>query len=354
MLEHESLLMLPLQALVQLLAVRCFNFKGIRRSLKTELLLFSCFLAGAGMMKILIGIGELLVFGFMVIVPALTVTIYRLGWGEAILLAAAGTCINLTGEFCLRRFIDPPPGYGLTLICLFILVFLVYLYSSANSQEEALEEQKRHNRELVEHIKSIEEMYEEIRNQKHDFTNVLFSIRGYIENGQMSECTSFCDSVLEEYAQHHPNQYLPSLNLVRHAGVKGILRHKLNRAISIGIKVSLNILCPVEFRTIDSPSLCKIIGILLDNAVEAAVESCEKELHIGIDNSPESTSIIISNSYLNKPDLALIGRKGYSTKGAGRGIGLYNVFRILSRNPSFCLETTLQYNMFFQELIITG
>lgn len=236
---------------------------------------------------------------------------------------------------------------------LFLTVSLVCLYAALNKRKKLLELQNKQYEQLIEYTVIIENLYENIRNQKHDFLNILFSIKGYVEGGQWEEFSSLYRSILNEYSESKPGNILFTLNRIQHPGLKGVLGYKLNHAISLGITVHLNIFTLIEFRDIDPLVLCRIIGILTDNAIEAASDSQEKEIHIAMESDNVNTSVIISNTYQIKPDLAQLDKRGYSTKGTDRGVGLYNVKQILSRNPSMTLKTALENNMFFQELIIT-
>lgn len=236
---------------------------------------------------------------------------------------------------------------------LFLTVSMIYLYAALNKRKKLLELQNKQYEQLIEYTVIIENLYEDIRNQKHDFLNILFSIKGYVEGGQWEEFSSLYRAILDDYSDSMPGNVLYSLNRIQHPGLKGILGYKLNHAVSQGITVHLNIFTSVEFRDMDPLVLCRVIGILTDNAVEAAFDSPEKEIHIAMESDAVSTSIIISNTFKIKPDLTQLDKRGYSTKGAQRGVGLYNVKQILSRNPSMLLKTSLENNMFFQELIIT-
>lgn len=235
----------------------------------------------------------------------------------------------------------------------FLTVSLACLYVALNKRKKLLELQNKQYEQLIEYTGIIESLYEDIRNQKHDFLNVLFAIKGYVESGQWEEFGSLYRSILNEYSESSPGDVLILLNRIQHPGLKGILGYKLKYAVSLGITVHLNIFTPIKFGDIEPLVLCRIIGILADNAVEAACDSQEKEIHIAMESDNSHTSVIISNTYKIKPDLTQIHKRGYSTKGVKRGVGLYNVKQLLSRNPSISLKTSLESNMFFQELIIT-
>jgi len=114
----------------------------------------------------------------------------------------------------------------------------------------------------------------------------------------------------------------------------------------------INIFSKIEISNIDPADLVKIIGILLDNAIEACENSQDNELHLGMDSDNTHTSILIGNTYCSLPDPELIYEQGFSTKGNNRGLGLYYLRKILSLYPHAHLKTTVSDNIFFQELII--
>lgn len=234
-----------------------------------------------------------------------------------------------------------------------ICIFLVLIYTSSSKQQILLDQQTKEYKMLIEYTGTIEKLYNDIRKRKHDFMNVLFSIKGYIDKGQFEELKNYYySSVLKEYEEKQPNMFNFSLNLIKNPGLKGILSYKLNRAMNNGIKVYLNIFSEITISGMDNLDLCKVVGILIDNAIEASMESEKKEIHLGMEKDEEAVSIVIGNTYLYEPNLDLIHRRGYSTKGKNRGLGLFNVKETLSHYPSVQLKTTINNNTFFQELII--
>jgi len=235
---------------------------------------------------------------------------------------------------------------------LFLTVSLVSLYIALNKHKKLYELQNKQYEQLIEYIGIIENLYENIRSQKHDFMNILFSIKGYVEGKQWGEFDSLYHSILKEYDESMTKDFLIPLKRIQDHGLKGILGYKLNHAVSMGIKVQLYVFTPMEFQQIAPLDLCRVIGILTDNAIEAATESQEKELHIVMECDNAYASVIISNTYGEKPDISKLDKWGYSTKGTHRGLGLYNVNQVLSHYPSITLKTTLENSLFFQELTI--
>lgn len=240
------------------------------------------------------------------------------------------------------------------LIYFIICLFLIIVYVSSSNQKNLLEQQKKEYEQLIEYTGIIEGLYENIRTQKHDFMNVLFSIKGYMDSNRIDELKDYYyNSVLKEYGgECPPNQYLSSLNLINNPGLKGILSYKLNQAVLLNIMVQVNIFSAIVISGIDTIDLCKLVGILIDNAIEASAESPHPEIHIYMESDELTTTIIIANTYLQEPNVDMIFKRGFSTKGKNRGLGLYIAKCILSHYPSVLLKTTVENALFFQEIVI--
>lgn len=101
--------------------------------------------------------------------------------------------------------------------------------------------------------------------------------------------------------------------------------------------------------------LTRILGILLDNSIEAAKECEEKIINVTFRLDPRSNRqlIIIENTYMNKDiDTTKIFEKSYTTKKNNTGLGLWEVNKILKKNSNLSLYTTKNSNFFIQQLEI--
>lgn len=103
----------------------------------------------------------------------------------------------------------------------------------------------------------------------------------------------------------------------------------------------------------DTIDLCRILGILLDNAIEAAVLCANPVLNLGIIKKQRSISFIVINSFEGEtPKIHEIYVRGFSTNGTGRGIGLANLKSILSNYYNTILDTSIEDNLFIQNIEI--
>ena len=125
-----------------------------------------------------------------------------------------------------------------------------------------------------------------------------------------------------------------------------------NEDIIMNIEITLDL----QQINIDYYDLCGILGILLDNSIEAAKECKEKIVNVRFikDFYTNKKVIIIENSYKNvEVDIEKIFEKGYSTKGDKKehGLGLWNVKKLLKHSKNLELFTS-RGKLFIQKIEI--
>lgn len=205
-------------------------------------------------------------------------------------------------------------------IILFLALFILFVTMYASLLSKSIE--SKYNYEYAVNVKSL---LTDLKEFKHDFNNMLNGFNGCILNGDVDQLREYCKDWGTSFIPANPNIY--NLGYIQNPAVLGLFLQKLD--ILRELKTEINILADVNFDTImDMASLCRIIGIVLDNAIEASIESNNKMLVINIFEDDISTTIIIKNSHKYDIDINNIYK---SSKGDGRGNGLHSMARILSK-----------------------
>ncbi len=97
----------------------------------------------------------------------------------------------------------------------------------------------------------------------------------------------------------------------------------LNILIDNNIKSDLfNVLSPRNYN-----KLCEVLGVLLDNAIQASIDSKSKILYISSEENDKNLEINIKNSFSSQIDMEKLGNVNYTTKGQNHGIGLFSIFK---------------------------
>lgn len=208
--------------------------------------------------------------------------------------------------------------------------------------------------ELLDIMKNYENDIEEQRTLIHETRNELSTIRcKIIDKEREKDIIEYIDSILGDKMTSSTSKY-SKLKYLPSNGLRGFFYYKVSDAERKGISVSINISSRIEksylkdMETRDFKDLARIIGVYMDNAIEASIESINKKLGIEIYKINKNIKIIISNSYNNLK----IGKEGLSTKGIGRGHGLLLVKKILNESKIISSNSKITDNLYVQEILI--
>ena len=236
-------------------------------------------------------------------------------------------------------------------ICL-LSYFCLSFYSLAKIMKLVTTTQKLESAE--EYNKTLHILHDSVRGFKHDFDNIVTTIGGYVKTNDMDGLKKYY-SQLEEDCQKVNNLYLLNPDVINNPGIYNLLTAKYNEAIEKNIKVNLTFLLDLNNLHMKVYEFTRILGILLDNAIEAASECDKKVLNISFRNdSKNNVNIIqIENTYLDKNvDIDHIFNKGITGKENHTGLGLWEVREILKKNNNINLQTTKTDEYFSQQLEI--
>lgn len=220
----------------------------------------------------------------------------------------------------------------ISLISLLLLLICIML------SKEKVNIQNKILRENIEEYEKIADDYSEL---KHNLTNDLLAIKS-IANKKAQ------DLVDEKIKKYHKNyNWVNKLSNIP-KGLQGLVYIKLNSItkykINFEVKSNLkeNLIEKIKSKTY--ANLCDILGIILDNAVEATRKSKDKSIFINMEESNQEVKIQIINTFKDELDLDKIGKSKYSTKGLKRGIGLNYINKI--SNKSIKVKKEIINNLF--------
>lgn len=238
-------------------------------------------------------------------------------------------------------------GHLLVMLFLFLAVRRSYL------EQIQTEVKQKALQDLQDYTHNLEVMYNSLRSFKHDYVNILLSLSGYIENCEMDELKNYFENEIFP-TRRLIDQGDYKLNQLGNIGVleiKSLLSAKMIYAHESGIDVTIDIPDKVDSFLIDTVDLARILGIFLDNAIEATLETEQPQIGLHIIRNKDGVSITISNHFQgNNEMLYKIKQKGFSTKTGHQGIGLSNARKIISSYDNVLLETTMRRGCFMQHM----
>ncbi len=199
--------------------------------------------------------------------------------------------------------------------------------------------------------RTLDKLMSDLRVFKHNYDNMLASVKSLIEARQIDELEKYINETVEKKNKIDVINNLMLLN-IKNAGVLGIITSKQEYAKKMDVDIKVLVQDEVKEIDIKISDLCEILGILLDNAIEAASESKERLVGIDIKKDDGIITFCIENSIKDKPLIGKIFEKDYSTKGKNRGLGLWILRGIINNYNNILLNTFAGDKVFRQELII--
>ena len=217
-------------------------------------------------------------------------------------------------------------------------------YNLILSQRE-LECQKNYNT-------TLKSLVDGLRTFKHDYTNTLATLSGYVQLEDMKSLKRVFKEVLDESRVLTTLDKL-NLDLIKNPNIYGLITTKYEKCERNNVTMNLEIFADFDNTKIKTFDLTRILGIFLDNAIEAASGSEERKVNLLITENNNKVIVEISNTYSDKAiSVEKIYEKGISSKGSNRGLGLYKVKDIVKKYPTVSLKTVVDEDKFLQRLTI--
>lgn len=275
-------------------------------------------------------------------------------------------------------------GAAITLSVFFILTFLRYLLASEAvliliyalalttsftylmfatftfAEKTRMEVELRHKEEMMRNLQfytdQMDRITTEMRLFRHDHLNLLLGFREHIENKNLGELRKYYDKYMDSFSQtvaikdaiakKLKNIQVPELNSILLAKYVQAQQQKTEMWIETDETIFIH---NIEDVLLD---LCRMVGIFMDNALEHCKDVKGTEVRFLAMNKDEHVVFVFENTCQTQPFIYELSTKGFSTKGDGRGLGLYNANQIVAKNQRILLNTFCQNGYFTQKLTV--
>lgn len=233
-----------------------------------------------------------------------------------------------------------------------MIIFFIIAYVYINNRNDYNRLSKEYD-SLFNYIQNFEDWIEKEQLNRHEYKNQLAVLRGITKENKTK---NKIDEILEDNI-NIDGDVVNQLKTLPKGGIKGLMyyklviaqKNKINLTIDVSIKKKsiLNKLSEKQVR-----DLCKLIGIYFDNAIEAAKETRKKNVLVEIYELKDKTNIVFSNTFKKSKKFDNRYNKGISSKGKGRGNGLFFAKKIISNNRWIKEEQEVIDKFYIQKLII--
>ena len=244
----------------------------------------------------------------------------------------------------------------LTINTLITLFFIYVSIKFANAQNKYNEINNKYETSITS-LREYEAMIDKYRIYNHENKNELQTLRNLISK-KNTKALKYIDSILDNKIKDN-EKIMHKTSKIPEGGLRATIYAKLCTMDELGIKYSLDI--AKDIRTVDLINMkedivlniCKILGVFLDNAIEAVKDLKTKHIGIEIYLMDGDLCVDITNNYEGKLDINKIGSSKYTTKGENHGYGLSLVNQIINDYPGvFENEKSITKNTFTQKIKI--
>ncbi|GEL92825.1 sensor histidine kinase [Enterococcus villorum] len=235
---------------------------------------------------------------------------------------------------------------------LFILIY--YWKISKKKMADQLLEQRMQLQQ--DYIRDLEKNYQDLREFKHDYQNLLFSMNSYLVEEDLEGLRQYYNQnilpthqIMEQFPVN-----LSLLDQIKNPEIKSLLSLKLMMAQEKGLSIQLLVPEEIRLKKKYTVNLVRMLGIILDNAIEGASITKKKKIELLILKKKHFIIIRVTNTTLNTLPLNKLKQKGFSTKTGPKneGLGLFILDELTKSNPYIFLETSIENQRFSQSLYI--
>ncbi len=266
--------------------------------------------------------------------------------------------VAVATQIYLMAFYSSSTPIFITIITILSLIayFSISIYSLLNTSKLATTSQNLEEAQL--YNKTLTLLHDGMREFKHDFHNIIQGIGGYIETNNMEGLKKYYSQLLKDCNRVNN---LTALNpgIINNPAIYNIMASKYHKADEIGVQINLGVF--IDLNEIEKYmkiyEFTRILGILMDNAIEASSECENKVVHVSFRKEEKRNRLVmvIENTYANKDiDINRIFDKDFSTKSkkTNSGLGLWEIRQILKKNNNLDLYTSKNEEYFIQEFAI--
>lgn len=237
----------------------------------------------------------------------------------------------------------------INLFVLFLFFLMAILYFKENMKSKEMSD--KYN-ELLSTVDTFEKELITKRKIIHDFKNQLIVINGYADNPE--KLKAYLSEIIKDQ-RNIPNSKL-LLNVEKlPSGLKGLIYYKFSNLDS-NINVSIDIKNSLKKYESISPKLnkdcLKILGVFIDNAIEAVKNEKEKYINLEFIKQKEQIIITVRNTCTSRVNIKDLTKNGFTTKGKNHGYGLSLVSDIVRKDDSLDIKFECDDDIFSATLVI--
>ena len=248
--------------------------------------------------------------------------------------------------------------YAIIFVSITVLLSLVILLLSAFALREMKYKRKLQEIEAYyEYTLRIESINNEMRKFRHDYVNILTTLSDYIREDDMPGLRKYFNENIVPMKDKLKTRSIKmnGIEKLKVREIKGLITTKIIQAQEKRIPISIEVPDEIDRIDMNTVELSRIIGIIVDNAIEASENLEEPLINIAFIDNDESVTFIVMNKCSDDiPKIHELFEQGFSTKGDNRGLGLSTLKELTDSNENVLLDTVIENGYFVQKVEINN
>lgn len=246
-------------------------------------------------------------------------------------------------------------GIEVIMMALIVVSLFVFLRSfmtrqrvKANYQSTML--QNRYDRQISNQVQTI-------RDFKQTYQKQMLKLGDYLDAEDYAGLTQYYQTLNTRWQT--TNQLagieIDGLQRLNDPPLKNLLFQKILLAQNHNWHFRLEVPDPIQAIPMNNVQLLRVLGILLDNAIEAPRIGTLPEIYCAILDYPSAVELAVANPVdaKNPPAINQFMRAGYTTKGGSHGLGLSTVQEIIDQTANASLQIMIKHDYLYFTVILT-
>ncbi len=251
--------------------------------------------------------------------------------------------------------------YASLLLIMYFIIIIVSVTGFLNFVKN--NERTQYQQRLIDSYQSqiasahkINKQYDEIRRERHDMRNMLLSVQGYIRDHKDKEAEDILSTFLQnDTAEKHYDEVDHALDKIKISGLHNLIKEKAYKIVEKGIPFSFEVNTEIDKLPGSEIKTARIIGILMDNAIEATLRQAKPYIQFAlIKHSEQVYELVVANSLADKININVAMKFEHSTKGGHQGIGLSNVTQLVENDDHYSFSAEVKDKVIIMTCFIQG
>ncbi len=248
----------------------------------------------------------------------------------------------------------------LMLIMYLIIIFVggIGFVSFIRSNAKAQRQQQLINsyRNQIETAQKVNAQYEDFRRERHDMKNMLLSVQGYIRDHNDEKANQLLSVFLQTNIDSKNYEEIDnSLSRLNISGLRNLIKEKAYRIVEQEIPLAIEVNAKIDSLPGSEVKTARIIGILLDNAIEATLNQKKPYVQVALlRHDEENYELVVANSLEKTLDLNKAMKFEHSEKENHQGIGLSNITQLVDNDDRYSFSAEVKEKVIIMTCFIQG